>query len=281
MEYLDGTDLEVPPYTERPAPGRARGRLSSCKPAKAIASEAHVGGIVHRDLKPATSFSRIARGTASRAVKVLDFDLQAPPVAPYRDRLLSRDVAAAHQGLAALHVARADAFGQERGPALGISGRSGAIFSSSSRGKPPFQGDSITALCAAILMAPPPPLSSRHGDVLPALAAVVAMLEKDPANRFANIAELASALAPLRSLAARASPRHASSAWSRGLRTRLEASDRASASLRRTPRPRRLPAVRGASPGGSSGWLLSSRFCSLRSRASAWGVARSHRAERP
>ncbi len=174
--------------------------LQACE---AIA-EAHVSGIVHRDLKPANLFlTHRADGVA--CVKVLDFGIS---------KLLQSHstVTVSHETSPLLIMGTPHYMSPEQmQSAKSVDQRSdlwslGAIFHELVVGKPPFQGESITSLCAAILMAPPPPLSSRYGEVPPALAAVVRRcLEKDPANRFANVAELASALAPLGSSAARIS----------------------------------------------------------------------------
>jgi serine/threonine-protein kinase len=62
-------------------------------------------------------------------------------------------------------------------------------------GAPPFSATTMPELCARILQDPPPPLRQVRGDVPPALeAAVQRSLEKDPANRFANVAEFAAAI---------------------------------------------------------------------------------------
>ncbi len=202
LEYLDGVDLDVFLAQSGPLPGALAVDylLQACE---AIA-EAHVSGIIHRDLKPANLFLT-HRADGGACVKVLDFGIS---------KLLQSHstVTLSHETSPLLIMGSPHYMSPEQmQSAKSADQRSdlwalGAILHELVAGKPPFQGDSMTALCAAILMAPPPPLSSRHGDVPPALAAVVKRcLEKDPANRFANVAELASALAPLGSPAARLS----------------------------------------------------------------------------
>jgi serine/threonine protein kinase len=82
----------------------------------------------------------------------------------------------------------------------------GAITHELLAGKPPFQADTITALCASILRDPAPPLRQLRPDVPQGLEAVVLRcLEKNPADRFRSVAELARSLADFGSASARAS----------------------------------------------------------------------------
>src|SRR5258708_17680365 len=60
-----------------------------------------------------------------------------------------------------------------------------------------FQGETVMDVCNAILDKEPRRLSDLRPEVPPGLADVVARcLQKNPANRFANVAELAVALLP-------------------------------------------------------------------------------------
>ena len=243
MEYLDGTDLDVFLTQSGPLPGALAVDyvLQACE---AIA-EAHVSGIVHRDLKPANLFLT-HRADGAACVKVLDFGIS---------KLLQshRTVTVSHETSPLLIMGSPHYMSPEQmQSAKSADQRSdlwalGAILHELVAGKPPFQGESITALCAAILMEAPPPLTSRHGNVPPALAAVVRRcLEKDPANRFANVAELASALAPLGSLAGRMSATcierviDGASDTARGERPRLSKPSTLTAAQTLASGPRRL-----------------------------------------
>jgi hypothetical protein len=199
MEYLDGVDLDALLAQSGPIPSKVAVDylLQACE---AIA-EAHVHGIVHRDLKPANLFLT-HRADGSACIKVLDFGIskivspsRAGVVAPETSPLLvmgSPHYMSPEQMQSSRDVdARSDLWSL------------GAILHELVAGKPPFQGNTITALCAAIMIEPPPPLTSLHGDVPPELASVVLRcLEKDPAQRFVNVAALASALASFGSEAA-------------------------------------------------------------------------------
>jgi len=73
-------------------------------------------------------------------------------------------------------------------------------------GLPPFDAESMTALCAAILQDSPKSLRASRPDVPPQLEAVIlTALEKDRARRFQNMAQFAAALAPFGTAAAFAS----------------------------------------------------------------------------
>ncbi|HEU4536528.1 MAG TPA: hypothetical protein VFS00_20525, partial [Polyangiaceae bacterium] len=80
-------------------------------------------------------------------------------------------------------------------------------------GSPMYNIDTLPALCAAIIADPPVPLRSQRPDAPPELeAAVLRCTQKDPAQRFASVAEFAQAIAPFTSpegalLAARAARR--------------------------------------------------------------------------
>jgi serine/threonine-protein kinase len=202
MEYLDGTDLDLLLAKDGPLPAvlAVDYLLQACE---AIA-EAHVGGIIHRDLKPANLFLT-HRADGAACVKVLDFGIS-KVIQPHNAVVVGHETSPLLV-MGSPHYMSPEQMKSSRS----VDQRSdlwslGAILHELVAGTPPFQGTSITALCAAILMDPPPSLTSLHGDVPPALESVVRRcLEKDPANRFANVAQLAAALAPLGSEAARVS----------------------------------------------------------------------------
>jgi len=167
--------------------------------------EAHQLGIVHRDLKPANLFLT-RRADGSPWIKVLDFGIS--KIAP-RSMATGRDLAltgthsimgsprymSPEQMRSSMEVdARADIW------ALGI------MLHELIAGQPPFDGDTMPEICAHILQSPAPPLSTLCPDVRPELEAIVLRcLEKDPANRFANLGEFAAALREFGTPAGRAS----------------------------------------------------------------------------
>jgi hypothetical protein len=65
-------------------------------------------------------------------------------------------------------------------------------------GRVPFEANTMPELCALILTEPPRPITMLRQNIPPELeSAIMRCLEKDPARRFANIADLAFVLAPL------------------------------------------------------------------------------------
>ncbi|MBW2456877.1 MAG: protein kinase, partial [Deltaproteobacteria bacterium] len=73
----------------------------------------------------------------------------------------------------------------------------GAILFELLTGQAPFDAAQIGQICQKVLNTPPPPLLELRPDAPPGLAAVVhKCLEKNPAQRYANVGALAVALSP-------------------------------------------------------------------------------------
>jgi serine/threonine protein kinase len=189
MEYLEGGDLAETLAQSGPMPVTlAVGFvLQACE---AIA-EAHSLGIVHRDLKPANLF--LARRTGRDAVvKVLDFGISktkdsGPSGLTQTSAMMgSPYYMAPEQMMSSKDVdARADIW------ALGI------ILYELLAGAPPFVADTMPEIVFMVTQRDPPPLAAKRPDLPEALSDVVARcLIRDPAQRVANVAKLASALAP-------------------------------------------------------------------------------------
>jgi serine/threonine protein kinase len=189
MEYLEGGDLADAVARDGPMPlAQAVGYvLQACE---AIA-EAHSLGIVHRDLKPANLF--LARRTGRDAVvKVLDFGIsktsESGPAGLTQTSAMmgSPYYMAPEQMMSSKDVdARADIW------ALGV------ILYELLAGVPPFAAETMPEIVFMVTQRDPPPLAGKRADVPPGLADVVARcLLRDPTKRYANVAKLASALAP-------------------------------------------------------------------------------------
>jgi eukaryotic-like serine/threonine-protein kinase len=184
MELLAGLDLD------RHTRGRKLARAEAADlvmQALVGVAEAHARGIVHRDLKPANLFIT-TRSDGSRCVKVLDFGV-------------SKTLGSAERSLtqtSALLGSPLFMSPEQWGAAKDVDGRAdiwaiGAILYQLLADRPPFDGSTVAHLCNAALHDEPRPLT----DVPDGLDRIVRRcLKKDRAERFADVAELAAALAP-------------------------------------------------------------------------------------
>jgi serine/threonine-protein kinase len=193
MEYLEGSDLG--------ALLRKRGTfpvedvidyvLQACE---AIAN-AHSLGIVHRDLKP-SNLMVVVRSDGSECVKVLDFGISKVAAIAGRESSMSMTRTAAVLG-SPLYMSP-----EQMMSARDVDGRTdiwalGTILYELLAGRPPFVAETLPALGVLIATTQAPPLRALRPEVPPGVEAVAARcLEKSRDQRFANVAELAQALAP-------------------------------------------------------------------------------------
>jgi serine/threonine-protein kinase len=194
MEFLQGMDLAqlLQQRTRLPPTEAVDYLLQACEGV----TQAHRLGIVHRDLKPSNLF---LTQTTDRLplIKVLDFGIS-KITTPGAAQLTATSFTfgtpvymSPEQVRSTKHVdPRTDIW------ALGV------ILHELIAGAPPFEAESLTALCAMITVDPPTPLR-RACPATPAGVeeAVLRCLQKDPANRYQSILELARALAPFGSAA--------------------------------------------------------------------------------
>jgi serine/threonine-protein kinase len=193
MEYLDGEDLDQLLERQGPVPqDRAVDYvLEACQ---AIA-EAHAAGIVHRDLKPGNLF--LARQPdGSHIVKVLDFGIS--KLTSAQDRIDSASLTASQQIVGSPRYMAPEQLKSARD----VDGRAdiwalGTILYELICGATPFRGGTLAEICAEVLGGTPIRLRERMPSVDETLEKVIyRCLEREAEDRFATVAELATALAP-------------------------------------------------------------------------------------
>ncbi|MFO0589446.1 MAG: protein kinase [Polyangiaceae bacterium] len=159
--------------------------------ADALAS-AHARGVVHRDVKPSNLF--LDQGVA-RDVRMLDFGLA--QVASASRVITHTGAVIGTPGYMAPEQARGDDAGRVDARADLFS--LGAVLYECLTGKRAFEGVHMMALLAQLLLAETPRVRETLPQVPPALDDLVArLLAKDPDDRPASAAEVASALAAMR-----------------------------------------------------------------------------------
>jgi eukaryotic-like serine/threonine-protein kinase len=182
LEYLDGCDLANFPRAQLSVGGVVDLMLQACE----ALAEAHSLGIVHRDIKPANFF--IIRGPdGSPQLKVLDFGISKAPSA--QGNLTATQSVMGTPAYMSPEQMRSSRDVDHRSDiwALGI------VLYELLQGMPPFGGETFSSMVLKVVNDPLPRLTVRLPGDLDAI--VYRCLEKDPARRYQNIAELAQALA--------------------------------------------------------------------------------------
>jgi serine/threonine protein kinase len=203
MEYLEGSSLAelLEARLEGgqgplPAERVVEYMLQACE---ALAA-AHAIGVIHRDVKPDNLF--VTRHAGLETLKLLDFGISK---AGLTGRVLGSDVRTSTVSFVMgtpLYMSPEQLRSSTEIDCRTDVWSMGTVMYELLCGKPPFREGSIPEICAAILEASPPELPPRCSEALKAV--VMRCLEKDPAQRFQTVAELANALAPLAASDARA-----------------------------------------------------------------------------
>jgi serine/threonine protein kinase len=204
MEFLHGQDLSalIRDRGPVPFPDAVDFVLQACE----ALAEAHALGIVHRDLKPANLFM-ITGADGAPCIKVLDFGISK----------LTKGDSSGDYGMTSTQAVMGSPLymsPEQMTSSRDVDGRSdiwamGTILFELLTGRPPFLGDTMPQLCGMILQEPPPMPRGFRPDLPEGLQVVILRcLEKKRDARYANVAELASALAPFGTrLAARSAER--------------------------------------------------------------------------
>jgi serine/threonine-protein kinase len=185
MELLEGADL-ASVATNGPLPIDTV--VDYVLQASIAIAEAHSLGIVHRDLKPGNLF--LTRGfDGSPMIKVLDFGI-AKAQSTTDFKITSTATILGSPGYMSPEQLRSTRNVDARTDIWAL----GVILYELVSGRLPFAGESMTDLAVKVSIDPPDPLTGFD----PAFqAAVFRCLEKDPANRFQDVGQLAAALVPL------------------------------------------------------------------------------------
>jgi len=192
LEYLEGSDLSNVPRSQLSVGGIIDLMLQACE----ALAEAHSLGIIHRDVKPANFF--ITRGAdGAPLLKVLDFGISKTPVTG--TNLTATQSVMGTPAYMSPEQMRSSRDVDQRSDIWAL----GVVLYELLQGAPPFGGDTFSSMVIKVVTEALPQMTvPLPGD----LAAIVyRCLEKDPARRFQNVAELAYALAPYAQSATQAS----------------------------------------------------------------------------
>jgi serine/threonine-protein kinase len=182
LEYLEGADLSNFPRSQLSVGGVVDLMLQACE----ALAEAHSLGIVHRDVKPANFF--ITRGSdGAPLLKVLDFGISKSPVAG--SNLTATQSVMGTPAYMSPEQMRSSRDVDHRTDIWAL----GVVLYELLQGVPPYGGDTFSSMVIKVVNDPLPRMTVALPGDLDAI--VYRCLEKDPARRFQNVAELAQALA--------------------------------------------------------------------------------------
>ena len=186
MPFVRGESLRVRLERGPLAPAEAAGLLADV--AKALAA-AHAEGIVHRDIKPDNIL------VSGGAAVVADFGIaKALSSARLREDAGSLTSLGTSLGTPA-YMAPEQVAGDPDVDARADIYSLGCVAYEALTGASPFAGKTPQQMLAAQVIEAPPPIAGRHDGIPPALASLVMRcLEKEPAKRPQNAAELAALL---------------------------------------------------------------------------------------
>jgi serine/threonine-protein kinase len=182
LEYLEGTDLSSFPRSQLAIGMVVDLMLQACE----ALAEAHSLGIVHRDIKPANFFIT-RRADGMLLLKLLDFGIS--KAAAMSSQLTATQAVMGTPSYMSPEQMRSSRDVDHRSDIWSL----GIVLYELLQGAPPFGGDTFSSMVLKVVHDPLPKLTVHLPGDLEAI--VYRCLEKDPARRFQNTAELAQALA--------------------------------------------------------------------------------------
>jgi serine/threonine protein kinase len=194
MEFLDGRDLFDIITQDGPQP--IRNAVDYVLQACEALADAHACGIVHRDIKPENLFL-LRRSEGIELIKILDFGISKLALTGSNIKskvpLVKTMLPVGSPVYMSPEQIRASKDIDQRTDIWSI----GCVLYELLTGAAAFDAPSLTQLSAAILELDPGPPSLKRPEVSGELDAIVQRcIEKNPNDRFQNVAELAMALYP-------------------------------------------------------------------------------------
>ncbi len=194
MEFLEGTDLShvIKSKREITIEESVDFVLQTCE----ALAHAHSRGIVHRDLKPANLFVT-TQADGSAHIKVLDFG-----ISKYNANSMGSSEVNEITMTAALMGTPKYMSPEQIHDSRAVDNRAdiwalGTILYELTTGSRPFVGGTVAMTCVKILQEDPAPPRTLRAEIAEGLEQVILRcLRKDPNDRYANVGELAEALAP-------------------------------------------------------------------------------------
>ena len=190
MEYLEGCDLEELLSVEGPLP--LTDVVDYLMQSLEALAHAHAVGLVHRDIKPANLFLA-CRPDGGNVIKMLDFGISKAMRSTPEQKVLTGQAVLGSP----VYMSR-----EQLRNAKDIDARAdiwslGVVAYELLAGKPPFDGDGVGEIFAAILEKDPQPVHMVNWRLPPEISAVIAKcLQRKPEDRWNDAAELARALKP-------------------------------------------------------------------------------------
>jgi serine/threonine protein kinase len=193
MEYLVGEDLG---HTVQGGPLPVARAVDYVLQACDALAEAHALRIVHRDIKPENMFLA-QRASNTPIVKIIDFGIS--KITPRRGEgeEWATQTAASERFGTPLYMSPEQLRSTSNVDARTDIWSLGIVLHELLTGTNPFEGDDLPQVCTSILTSPPARLTATRPHAPPQLELVILKcLEKDPALRYRNVAELAQDLVP-------------------------------------------------------------------------------------